>query len=245
MEALTALFGSMMPFLNQLRPTKSPLVIIAVVLVAVLVNIETFDKAIHGWMFHIPLYMIVLVTIIVAFTYTPPELTEIANGTEPGDDDAAKRTEIEQQFKFSRAFCLTMGIVCLHLMFVGDGRKNVGSTLFVMVYAAVVLHVALFLGYTVLRTIREENVLKYAVFQLGFLTGLTLLGAVLCALKAHPDLANFPIGVEYAPSKGGAAIAQRWTFASCLVFLTAWATFIGFWIARLRKVIRFSVTVTG
>lgn len=243
MGELGAVFGSLLPFLNHLRPTKSPLLMISVVIVVSLTVVDRFDKAIHGWMYHLPIYFVVLVTVIVAFTYTPPEYNELSD--DPDADEAKQKIDIEHQFKFSRAFCLGVGIICLHLMFVSGSRTNVGSTLFLIIYAAIVLHVLLFIGYTVLRNIREESVLRCSVFQLGFLTGLSLLGAVLCFKEASPDLANFPWGAEESVSSRAKAIAERWKFASSLVFLSAWAVFSAFWIVRLRKIVRFSVTIKG
>ncbi|MGV6805603.1 MAG: hypothetical protein ACWA49_15505 [Ruegeria sp.] len=185
-EPITALAAPLMPFLDYLRPNKSPYVLVSVAILAcLLLPQNNLFESPFGWMYHIPIYLVIACTVVLSFLYRPPEIglhnakvsgpsSATANPSEISDDTAV---DMDHQLKFSRSFCLICGLVSLYILFKSESRPF--FDLFVALYFVIVFHIALFMGYLLFRSLREESINKFAVFQIGFITGISLLGTAL------------------------------------------------------------------
>ncbi len=182
-DPITALAAPLMPFLDYLRPNKSPYVLVSVAILACLLLPDNalFENP-FGWMYHVPIYLVIACTVVLSFLYRPPEIGKLgpsASGLSDAGQDISEETTIEMdhQLKFSRSFCLICGIASLYILFKSDSRAII--ELFIILYLAIVFHIALFMGYLLFRSLREESINKFAVFQIGFITGISLLGTSL------------------------------------------------------------------
>ncbi|NOC83503.1 hypothetical protein GS610_08660 [Ruegeria sp. HKCCD6228] len=185
-EPITALAAPLMPFLDYLRPNKSPYVLVSVaILTCLLLPQNTLFESPFGWMYHIPIYCVIACTVVLSFLYRPPEvvrhnakasghLVTTTNLTEVSDDSMV---DMDHQLKFSRSFCLICGLVSLYILFKSESRPF--FEIFTVLYFVIVFHIAVFMGYLLFRSLREESINKFAVFQIGFITGISLLGTAL------------------------------------------------------------------
>ena len=187
MEIFTTLFGPLLPFLNYLRPTKSPFLLIAIIVIFCLVAPSAeMIRGSKGWLYHMPIYYLIFLTIVLSFKYEPPE-ANINYENDKLEQEEIDRIEIEHQFKFSRSFCVGIGLLAMYALF---REKYTGNEFwFIIFYLSLILHLIVFGLYLIFRTIREENVKKYSIFQIGFLSGLFMLGSILCYKKGvwHDD----------------------------------------------------------
>lgn len=180
-----------------------------------------------GYMYHLPIYTLLVVAAALSFVFTPPEVENLKEVT---DDAKDVRTEIEHQFKFARSFCLAIGLVCLFYLFDKGEPENV---IFNVNYVILLVHMAVFAFYMALRSLKEESPARYAILQMGLLTGISLLGMTLCYTK-----------LSYTYVDEAYLLTFSWKFVSYLVFAFMWFAYIVFWVGRLRRIVRFSVKIS-
>jgi hypothetical protein len=111
---------------------------------------------------------------------------------------AVQAEEIDEQFKFSRAFCVGIGVLLLtYLLYKLIGAEFFFSFtptppdpiepgfFFFITYAACLIHLLIFASYTLFRTIKEESVGETSIFQIAFFTVAILWGIVYSCTKIH------------------------------------------------------------
>jgi hypothetical protein len=99
-----------------------------------------------------------------------------------GDRDYDNLKEIDDQFKFSRAACLSVGVISLVVLY---SRRHIyfedSDLIFWAAYVLCLLHIVTFLIYLVFKSIKEDEIENISVFQIGLFTAVTLFGVVFLA----------------------------------------------------------------
>jgi hypothetical protein len=117
-----------------------------------------------------------------------------------------EKKDLESQFKFSRVFCLTVGIAAIVFLFAQSieppdpgpwlmvklgfataqfqNPADIGQ-LFWFIYDFSLFHVSIFVFYITLRSVREESVIHISVFQIALFTAAILSGLVVLTSNIH------------------------------------------------------------
>jgi hypothetical protein len=180
------------PFLDYLRPTKSPYLIIQFVAVFVIcykITRQPVAAALDSPQFFLPIFLLVLALIPLSFmrrdqivqNEPPPEgAAQIANPKFENDLDSV--------FKFSRALCLASAVVMLFVYFQNPPSDNWYAT---VAYAMIILQMATFLLYTAIRHFKGEDLSNVNLFQIAFITAVFFAGATYLATQikqSEPEL---------------------------------------------------------
>ena len=230
MEPISAL----LPFINLLRPTKSPHLL---VFLAGTICVYFFPGADAGntaaFLFHIPIYVILTIAMFLSFFYQPPEITKLLDAQDIPDEPQNTTNlediqEVEHQFKFSRAFCLVTGIIALFI-FARDFDPDLGLFSF-FAYGVIILHIVIFLFYMVLRVLREEGLKRYAVYQIGLITGVVVIAF---------SLAYTTMGEQLAFD--GEPVPMDWSRNNLIFYGVIWFSYVVFWVSLLRHFIQINV----
>jgi hypothetical protein len=176
---------------EHFKPSRSPyllsglLSILALNLVAGLSNSEDLFLLVF-----IPVGIIFTFLSVLCFYFHPSSLN-----AEESEELKKLRSEMNDQFKFSRTICLSGGILILaylvmralgHGMFSTTGihLTPIPTGLFFWIaYAASVIHLLIFSCYIFFRNVQEESVVKISLFQITFFTLATLVGFVFATKK--------------------------------------------------------------
>ncbi len=185
----TALLSS---FFRIFKDSRSPYLLAGVLCVASLVYISQLANASDSFFFiFAPIGGIFVVLCILCFVVKSDQ----GSYSEPNE-----KKDIEGQFKFSRTFCLATGILAITYLFagviepsdpdsswlmvkMGFGQAHFQSPaekgqLFWFAYDVCMLHIAVFVLYIAVRSIREENVIHISIFQITLFTSTILAGFV-------------------------------------------------------------------
>lgn len=238
MEPISAL----LPFINLLRPTKSPHLLIfltGIICIELFARVGAPDLA--QWLFHLPVYAILTIALILSFYYRPPEISGLYQ--DPTDDtsleDAQPKDvaiEVDHQFKFARAFCLVGGIVSLYLF---ATQFNSDIFLYTMItYAIILFHLAVFLFYMAFRTLKEEGMERFSIYQIGFISGI-----VLMALSVSYGNIASSASVVIISEDGGIepASVDLWARNNWIFYSAVWFVYVLFWVGRLRHFIKINI----
>lgn len=196
--------GFMGPFLDYLRPTKSPYLVVAfaaVMVIGFVLNTTDPDK-LYRPEFFLPIYILLMAIIPLSLNtqrrngksaLDPLAVTEPPNLLDPAKDGAVENetvnnpkfeNDLDSVFKFSRAFGLAAGVVMMYVYFVNNRPWNVFT---IFGYTIILVHMTTFLIYMIFRHFRGEEISNANLFQIAFITVTLLCGATYSALKVDVD----------------------------------------------------------
>ena len=132
------------------------------------------------------------------------------------------KEEDDEQFKFSRTFCISTGVLLLtYLLYKLIGADFVQNPIpfaptippqpivpglfFYITYLCCLIHLLIFAVYTLFRTIKEENPVRISLFQITFFTVAVLWGLVFSCAKIHDQhqlIDTCPDLLTYKDDKG-------------------------------------------
>ena len=185
----TSLFSSVF---QSFKDPRSPYLLTGVLCVACLVYIVQLPNASDSfWLVFAPIAGIFTFLCVLCFfvkAYNAPH------------NIGEEKNDIEEQFKFSRAFCLAAGIFSIAYLFASvidppdpDGpsilQRALGDAgefqlpvkkgfLFWIAYDICLLHISIFIFYVALRSIKEDSVINTPIFQITLFTTAILVGMV-------------------------------------------------------------------
>ncbi|MGC3938451.1 hypothetical protein ACOTTU_11675 [Roseobacter sp. EG26] len=250
MEPISAL----LPLINMLRPTKSPHLLI---FLSGIVCIELFAVVGAGelanQLFHFPIYAILTIALILSFYYRPPEISGLHHnpardsGAETEEQPQDLSVEVEHQFKFARAFCLVAGIVSLYFF---AGQLNEDLFVYTAIsYVIIIAHLMVFVFYMIFRTLKEEGMHRYSIYQIGFITGIVLIALSLSYTKMSTS-ATEVFFVE-TDANGNEIVSESdqsadvkvdvWARNNWAFYCTVWLVYFSFWVGRLRHFVRINI----
>lgn len=176
-------------FNQYFKPSRSPYLLSGLLCVVCLVSIAGLPNGRDVFfLVFIPIGGIFTALSILCFYFKPRK-----SGNETDKETAIK--EMDEEFKFSRTVCLSIGImvftyliykvldqpfISLPLPFPSQhSHVDIPRGLFFWIsYGACLLHLIIFLCYVFLRNLQEEAIINLSLFQITFFTVASLLGLV-------------------------------------------------------------------
>lgn len=213
-----------------MRPNKSPFIIVFIALVFCLVFPE---PGFAGGFYYLPIYILAVILQTMSLLYKPSSADFILEPNEAADDpikEIERIEEIDQTIKFSRSFCLAGGLISLY--FLGGAFTLENVEYFLPIYLAILLHLTVFVIYLSFKHVYGEIFGRHSIFQIGLITGITLVGISLTFQKV-----TWSDGWPSRTISGGESLVD-WNFVTLMVLLYIWSCFIIFWIVGLFKVSR-------
>lgn len=215
------------PFIEYLRPTRSPhLLMIVFGVIGLCSTADGFNGKSEWVMMLTPQFIAVIVFTIFAFF----------GKDSPGDN----RVNIEDQLRFSRAFCIATSLMCLTM-----GAKKVldYDILFNSIYYSCLMQLIVFSIYTAARLFKEEPPSDFNYFQFSIITSVFLIGATYCMIQiaAYDDsyIENYRYITE-GGTENKIAYLDLYIIVGIFTYIL-WAVCIKFWISRIMSVIKVSV----
>lgn len=194
--------GFVGPFLDYLRPTKSPyLVVIFVAVVVLSIKVGSSKPAdLDRPDFFVPIFLMIAITVALSLLFRRKAAEEVPTGattteTLPGDttgqiSNAKYENDLDGVFKFSRALCLAAAAVMLYVYV----DKKLSDNLFVQIsYAMILVQMATFLTYMTFRHFKDEDLSNMNIFQVAFITAVFFAGSTYIATKIDMGAE----GIEY------------------------------------------------
>lgn len=215
------------PFIEYLRPTRSPhLLMIIFGVVALCHTADGFNGKTEWVMMLTPQFLGVIVFTIFAFF-----------GKDAVGD---RRVDIEDQLRFSRAFCIVTALMCLTI-----GAKKVVDydILFSSIYYSCLIQLIVFSIYTAARLFKEESPSEFNYFQFSIITSVFLIGATYCMIQIISNDNSYMDNYRYV-TEGGVESKISYIDLYSIVgifFYILWATCIKFWVSRIISVVQVSV----
>lgn len=176
-----AIAGFMAPFLDYLRPTKSPYLVIQ--FVAVLVTcykVTSGDPSAADLdipKFFIPIFLLVCAIVPLSFIRRDhPAQGDLSQPTEAESQviNSKFENDLDSVFKFSRALCLASAVVMLFVYF---RKPSVDNWYAVIAYVMIIVQMGTFLLYTAVRHFKGEDIYNVNLFQIACITAVFFVGA--------------------------------------------------------------------
>jgi len=180
-----AIAGFMGPFLDYLRPTKSPFLVIQLVAVLVTCYKVTATNpsaaALDSPRFFVPIFVLVCALVPLSFIRRD-HLSSDAQSSQADDhiNNSKYENDLDSVFKFSRALCLASSIVMLFFYFQNPPVDNAYSS---FAYGMIIVQMTTFLLYTALRHFKGEDISNINLFQIAFITAVFFVGSTYLATK--------------------------------------------------------------
>lgn len=205
------------PFLEYFRPSRSPYLIVILFGISGIVYLGFSQELIGKW-YSISIPLAAVLCMLTYFTLITPN-SEIVEQTEK---------DIEGELKFSRAICISIGILCLIL---GCEELVDNDMAYSFHYMICLCQVTIFVIYTAVRIKREEPATAATPnhFQIALVTSAYLIGATICVRHA-----DFP----WVSDNG--QIYDRFLL-STIFFYILWVWCLCYWVKILKETIRISV----
>lgn len=218
--------ASLLPFFDYFRPTKSPYLVVVIVGICGLVAIDFFFQTNYAkrsyWYFAaIPLIIVLIFLTLFVFLHN----------TEANNKDS--EDSFESQLRFSRAICISSGLLCLIVgtwQFAGPKKE----ILFYVHYISCLWQIVTFVLYTATRLKKSEPKSGLNHFQISLVTASYLVGITACVhlVKGDAIFITFPYeSMSHINFYG----------VSALVFWFLWTGCQVYWTIRLARTIRISV----
>ncbi len=179
--AMGAIAGFMGPFLDYLRPTKSPYLVIQFVAVLVTcfkVTHQDPDPASYDVpRFFLPIFLLVLALVPLSFIRRDFLAQAQSNATSDSSTEVINskyENDLDSVFKFSRALCLASAVVMLFVYFQNPPADNWYATI---AYAMIIVQMITFLLYTAFRHFKGEDLSNVNLFQIAFITAVFFVGS--------------------------------------------------------------------
>lgn len=185
-------------FYHQFKPSRSPYVWSGLLCIFSMVALAGLDEAraifLAGF---IPVGLIFVLLCVLCLVSEPFSASK--NG-ESLDQDILE--EIDEQFKFSRSVGVSVGVFALtYLLYKVAGAnlielpvllfrpiypQPIGMGPFVLLgYIACIVHLSIFVIYTMFRSVKEEAIVRTSLFQIAFFTAGTLLALIVSCTNIH------------------------------------------------------------
>jgi len=214
-----AAFG---PFIEYLRPAKSPyLLMIIFGTVTSILTANIFKKEDEWLMLAVPQF-IALVAFFAFAYYGRDGHTDI---------------EQEEQLRFSRAVSIVAALMCLVL-----GSKSVGSkdALFNLNYAVCIFQLGVFSIYAAARLFKEEKTSDFNFFQFSFITSVFLVGATFSTSNLGNSDGSYAF-LSITENEATREIIDPY-FVTSLVLYLLWSACQIFWVKRIMSLVKISIT---
>lgn len=243
MDPLASTIGAILPFLNYLRPSKSPYLLISIVLSILLVIYGSeYQGNLYDFLYRAPIYGTLLFILYMSFRFVPEEL-EIIKNEKDAEKIAEIQREMDAQYKFSRSIIICASLIAIFSVF---SSGQFGHFLHFAFYTSVIINIALFYLYMFFRNIKEENPFKYAIFQISFMMSTFIIASsFILAMVDIFDQRLFFNTIEAVDDVTGdvqlLSVYFDWRVIDFLVIWFCWLCYQIFWIFRLRSIIKLSI----
>jgi len=176
-----AIAGFMGPFLDYLRPTKSPYLVIQFVAVLVtcykVTHVDATPDKLDSPGFFLPIFVLVIAIVPLSFLRRD-HLDKNDSSAQPVNKEQVINSKYENDldgvFKFSRALCLASAVIMLLIYFQTTPVDNWYATI---AYTMIIAQMTTFLLYTVFRHFKGEDVSNINLFQIAFITAVFFVGS--------------------------------------------------------------------
>ena len=206
------------PFLEYFRPSRSPYLIVILFGISGIVYLGFSQELIGKW-YSISIPLAAVLCLLTYFTLISQN-SEIIEQTEK---------DTEGELKFSRAICISIGILCLIF---GCEELVDNDLAYSFHYVICLCQVTIFVIYTAVRIKREEPATAASPnhFQIALVTSAYLIGATICVQHADFSLDDLDKDQMY----------DRFLL-SMIFFYILWMWCLYYWIRILKETIRISV----
>jgi hypothetical protein len=222
-EAATAMGAVFSTFAKYFKLSRSPYLLSGILCVFAILSMADIREARSIFFLgFIPCGAIFSFLAVLCFYFKPSESQNMAEAAE----------EIDEQFKFSRTFCIGTGVLLLtYLLYKLIGADFFQNPIplmptmpsqpiqpglfFYITYVLCLIHLSIFSIYTLFRTIKEEDPIQISLFQITFFTVAVLWGVVYSCTKIHDQhqlIDTCPDQLTYKDEKG---IMQSITVFGC------------------------------
>jgi len=189
METIGSALGNIFPILAYLRPDRAPYLfsLIVVSICTVLVGSATNLSILALNLYRVPIYSsVLLLSILVLRFRLPPPAAIHQKGEKESETDSQKIAEedLALQFKITRSACIAAGVVALYNIVVFDE-----FIYFIVIpfYIVVVLHIVIFVLYSLLRINIDEGPTQTSIVQIGLVMSVMLLTSVYLMVRSNPS----------------------------------------------------------
>ncbi len=210
------------PFIEYLRPAKSPYLLMILFGTVSLNLTALFFQVSDDWlMLAAPQFLALVVFSIFAYY---------------GRDENPDENQ-EDQLKFARAVGISTAVMCLA---VGSKSVEKAELLFNTNYFACILQLGVFSIYAATRLVREEQSSEFNFFQFSLVTSVFLIGATyaISQIKITDDSYT-----QIIIKNGDSSISKIDPFfVTSIVLYLLWSACQIFWIRRIISLINISVS---
>jgi len=213
-----AAFG---PFIEYLRPAKSPyLLMIIFGTVTSVLTANFFTKEDEWLMLAAPQFLALVA--FFAFAYY--------------GRDGHTDVEQEEQLRFSRAVSIAAALMCLAL-----GSKSVSGkdALFNLNYAVCIFQLGVFSIYAAARLFKEEKISDFNFFQFSFITSVFLVGATVSISYIGNSDGSY-IFLTIKENEVVSKIVDPFFVTSVVLYLL-WSACQIFWVKRIMSLVKISI----
>ena len=241
------------PFLEYFRPTRSPYLLV------VLFGLGGLIAA--SWMFQSELslrfeYFLLAIPIVVVLTVLT--LFVFFHTTTASADLTSE--QIDEQLKFSRSICISTGILCLVIGCWRAATEPLENWIFNLHYIFCIIQIVAFVVYSAARLRYEEPSTSLNHFQIALVTASFLVAATICmSLIKASGLGGASYNGTFdiiANDSHRACTSSNWTVTndrnyctfdnllslSAIVCYSLWGWCQVYWVKRLTKIIKISVS---
>lgn len=213
-----AAFG---PFIEYLRPAKSPYLLMVIFGTVTTVLTSMFFKTNDEWlMLIVPQYIALIV--FNTFAYLGRE-----EHTE---------SEQEEQLRFSRAVSIAAALMCLAV-----GAKEVigKDALFNFNYFACLFQLVVFSIYAAARLYKEEKSINFNFFQFSFITSAYLVGATVSISQIGYEDQTYMF-LTVGENENAKQIVDPFFVTSTVLYIL-WAACQVYWVKRIFSLVNISI----
>jgi hypothetical protein len=191
MFGVAGFFGT---FIDYLRPTKSPYLVVILIAVGVIcfkvgvssennpdLRAESLD--IPG--FFLPIFLIIFSMVPLSLVRKTKVDTEIQQDLKDPTASIANskyENDLDGVFKFSRALCLAIAAIMLFVYYNKPRSDNWYSTLG---YWIIIAQLATFLSYMAFKHYVADDISNIGLFQISFITAVLFAGSTYLATEIH------------------------------------------------------------
>lgn len=215
----SALFGIVANFFQHFKASRAPYLFVGITCVVCLLFLAEFLDRASFALAAVPFGAIFAIFCGLTFVFRPYERKKISTA------DVA--LEIDDQFKFARTLCMTVGVVMIVYLFYSSAsymRNGTIGAAFWFAYLLCIVYLLTFAAYIVLWTNYEET--NLSVLQIGFFTISAFVGTIVAIVRVQR-------GVDLPSYESNVLLSYY--------FFLVWSLFQTFWTVRLWRTVNFTV----
>jgi hypothetical protein len=201
MFGVAGFFGT---FIDYLRPTKSPYLVVILIAVGVICfkvgvnpsNDElrklSLPERLDAPGFFFPIFVIIFAMVPLSLIRRTKKDAEPISGSSSPQADAIANAKYENDldgvFKFSRALCLAVAAIMLFVFYNSPLANNWYSSIG---YWIIMIQLITFLSYMAFKHYAGEDVSNIGLFQISFITAVLFAGCTFLATEIRGDEGTF------------------------------------------------------